>query len=59
MADLRFIDAFCCRLILNAARGLGGSRKMIMRCSPVAASQFTVFGAGKMPGVHMVTVHDT
>jgi anti-anti-sigma regulatory factor len=58
MADLRFIDASCARMILNAARSLGGARKMIMRCSPPVARWLTVFGAADLPGVSVVTVHE-
>lgn len=58
MSDLRFIDASCCRMILNAARGLGRSRTMFLRCGPATASHFTLFGAAEVPGVTMVTSHD-
>jgi anti-anti-sigma regulatory factor len=58
MADLRFIDASCSRMILNAARSLGGTRKMIMRCSPPVARWLTVLGAADLPGVSVVTVHE-
>jgi hypothetical protein len=58
MADLRFIDASCARMILNAARSLGGARKMIMRCSSPVARWLTVFGAVDLPGVSVVTIHE-
>lgn len=58
MSDLRFIDAFCSRMILNAARSLSRPRTMILRCAPATASQFLLFGATEVPGVAMVTVHD-
>ncbi|HET7013296.1 MAG TPA: MEDS domain-containing protein [Streptosporangiaceae bacterium] len=58
MADLRFIDATCARMILNAAGSLGGTRKMILRCPPSVARWLTVFGAGDVPGVSVVTVHE-
>jgi anti-anti-sigma factor len=58
MSELRFIDASCARMILNAARSLGGTRKMILRCSPPVARWFTLFGAGDVPGVSVVTVHE-
>lgn len=58
MADLRFIDASCARMILNAARSLGGSRMMIMRCSPPVARWLTVLGAADLPGVSVVTIHE-
>src|SRR6185437_14207884 len=58
MAELRFIDAPCARMILDAARSLGGSRKMIMRCPPSVARWLTVFGAADLPGVSVVTVHE-
>ena len=59
MSDLRFIDAFCCRMILNAARALDGSRRMILRCSASTASQFSLFGATGVASVTLVTVHDS
>lgn len=58
MVELSFIDATCARMILNAARSLGGNRKMIMRCSPPVARWLTVFGAPDLPGVSVETVHE-
>jgi anti-anti-sigma regulatory factor len=58
MADLRFIDVPCARMILDSARSLGGTRKMIMRCTPSVARWLTVFGAADLPGVSVVTVHE-
>jgi anti-anti-sigma regulatory factor len=58
MAVLRFIDAACARMILNAAKSTGGTRKMILRCSPSVAHWFTLFGAADLPGVSVVTVHE-
>src|SRR5712691_9837987 len=58
MAELRFIDASCARMILNAATSLGGTRKMILRCSPPVAHWLTLSGAVDLPGVSVVTVHE-
>jgi SAM-dependent methyltransferase len=58
MAELRFIDAPCARMIMNAGRSLGGSRKMIVQCSPSIARWLTVFGAPDLPGVSVETVYD-
>jgi hypothetical protein len=48
----------CARMILDSARSLGGTRKMIMRCTPSVARWLTVFGAADLPGVSVVTVHE-
>jgi hypothetical protein len=58
LAGLRFIDACCVRMIVNAARGLGPSRTLNLRCSSSCASQFILFGAADVPGVSMVTVDE-
>ncbi len=58
MAELRFIDASCVRMIMNAASSLGETRKMILRCSPPVAHWFTLFRAGDLPGTSVVTVHE-
>lgn len=58
MAELRFIDAACIRMILNAASSLGGTRKIIFRCSRPVARWFAAFGAGDLPGTRVVTVHE-
>jgi hypothetical protein len=58
MAELRFIDAFCTRMILNAARSLRGSREVVLRCSALTAGRFEHFGAASLPGVSVVALHD-
>lgn len=58
LAGLRFIDACCVRMIINAARGLSSSRAMTLRCSVSCADQFTLFGAKDLPGLSIATVHE-
>jgi anti-anti-sigma regulatory factor len=57
MTGLTFIDASCTRMILGAARGLGGSRTMVLECPPAIAARFSLEAAG-LAGVRLVTVHD-
>jgi anti-anti-sigma regulatory factor len=58
MAGLAFIDATCARMILDAARGLGGSRVVVLRCRPQVAARFVLLGAGKIAGVVIVEAAD-
>ncbi len=58
MAALAFIDVPCTRMILDAARSLAASRKVVLRCSTGIAARFTMLGATDVPGVSLVTVHD-
>jgi anti-anti-sigma regulatory factor len=58
MDHLSFIDAACMTMVVNAARSLGGSRRVILRCLPGIANRFVLSGAAQMPGVSVVTVHD-
>ncbi len=58
MAGLAFIDAWCARMILDAARGLGGSRVVVLRCRPQVAARFVLLGAGKVAGVIVEAVDD-
>jgi anti-anti-sigma regulatory factor len=58
MTGLSFIDVHCARMILDAARGVGSSRKVALRCPPRIASRFALLGAGETPGTDLVTVHD-
>jgi anti-anti-sigma regulatory factor len=51
MAGLAFIDAWCARMILDAARGLGGSRMVALQCRSQVAARFVLLGAGKVDGV--------
>jgi anti-anti-sigma regulatory factor len=58
MTGLSFIDVHCARMILDAARGVGSSRNVALRCPPRIASRFALLGAGETPGTDLVTVHD-
>jgi anti-anti-sigma factor len=57
LAAVRFIDASCIRMILNAARSLGTSRRVAIRCPAPLASRFALFGLAEVPGVTVVA-HD-
>jgi anti-anti-sigma regulatory factor len=58
MAGLAFIDASCARMILDAARGMAGSRAVVLQCRPPIAARFVMLGAAEMPGVSVVSVDD-
>jgi anti-anti-sigma regulatory factor len=58
MAQLVFIDASCARMILDAARGLAGSRAVVLQCHPGIAGRFVLLGAAGIPGVSVVIVDD-
>ena len=58
MTGLAFIDGSCARMILDAARGLGGSRMVVLQCRPQTAARFVLLGAGKVPGVVVEDVGD-
>jgi anti-anti-sigma regulatory factor len=58
MAGLAFIDASCARMILDAARGMAGSRAVILQCRPPIAARFVLLGAAEIPGVSVVSVDD-
>ena len=58
MAALAFIDVPCTRMILDSARSLAASRKVVLRCSSGIAPRFAMLGAAGLPGVSLVTVHD-
>jgi anti-anti-sigma regulatory factor len=57
MAELSFIDVPCMRMIVNLARSLSPSRKVILRCQPGVASRFATLGATEVSGVSLVTVN--
>ena len=59
MTGLTFIDASCARMIVDAARGLGGSRTVVLQCRPQTAARFILLGAGKVPGVIVEAADDT
>jgi anti-anti-sigma regulatory factor len=58
MARLVFIDASCARMILDAARGVAGSRTVVLQCHPQIAARFVLLGAVGIPGVSVVSVDD-
>jgi anti-anti-sigma regulatory factor len=58
MAGLAFIDASCARMILDAARGMAGSRAVILQCRPPVAARFVLLGAAEIPGVSVVSADD-
>ena len=58
MTGLAFIDGSCARMIVDAARGLGGSRIFVLQCRPQVAARFILLGAGKVPGVIMESADD-
>ncbi len=58
MADLSFIDVFCMRMIVTAARSVALPRQVILECPPGIASKFALFGATDIDGVSLVTADD-
>jgi anti-anti-sigma regulatory factor len=58
MAQLVFIDASCARMILDTARGVAGSRAVVLACHPRIAARFVLLGAVRIPGVSVVSVDD-
>ena len=58
MAGLAFIDASCARMILDAARGMAGSRAVILQCRAPIAARFVLLGAAEIPGVSVVSADD-
>jgi anti-anti-sigma regulatory factor len=58
MARLVFIDASCARMILDAARGVAGSRAVVLQCHRRIAARFVLLGAAGVPGVSVVSVDD-
>ena len=58
MAGLTFIDASCARMIVDAVRGLNGSRRVVLRCHAAIAARFGLLGAADLPGVSLVIAHD-
>lgn len=58
MAELSFIDLYCARMIIDAARSLPTPRRAVLRCSPATHTRFLLLGASAMPGISLVTAHD-
>ncbi len=58
MTAVDFIDVCCGRMILDAARGLAGSRAVILRCREPIAARFVLLGAADIPGLSVVSADD-
>ncbi|MEV0585428.1 MEDS domain-containing protein [Nonomuraea sp. NPDC050310] len=58
MAELSFIDLACTRMILDAARSLAPTRKVVIRGQAAILARFVLLGAATVPGLDLVTVHD-
>jgi anti-anti-sigma regulatory factor len=54
MSELRFIDASCTRLIVDASRSVAQTRKVILRCPSWIAGRFALYGAAEVPGISLV-----
>jgi anti-anti-sigma regulatory factor len=59
MVALRFIDAFCVRMIVSAARSLAAPRRVVLQSSAAVDRIFRLLGADEVPGVSLVTVDDS
>jgi anti-anti-sigma regulatory factor len=57
MAALAFIDASCARMIVDAVRGLSGSRMVVLQCHPAIAARFALLGVTDLPAVSLVIAH--
>jgi anti-anti-sigma regulatory factor len=53
MAELAFIDVSTTRMILETARSIGSSRRMVLLCDPAIESRFVILGAAELPNVDM------
>ncbi|GAB3980371.1 hypothetical protein GCM10029978_078250 [Actinoallomurus acanthiterrae] len=51
MAELTFIDVSITRMILDAARSIADSRRVILKCHPAIESRFVILGAADLPNV--------
>jgi anti-anti-sigma regulatory factor len=58
MAALSFIDAFCMRMIVTAARSVRAPRQVVLECPPGMTVTFALFGAADLDGVSLVSVDD-
>ncbi|SEG87829.1 MEDS: MEthanogen/methylotroph, DcmR Sensory domain [Nonomuraea solani] len=54
MAELSFIDLYCARMIIDAARSLSSTRKAVLHCGPSISSRFLLLGASDVPGTRLV-----
>jgi anti-anti-sigma regulatory factor len=58
LAALAFIDAFCARMIADAAKMLAGSRTVVLQCLPEVAAGFVRLGIDGLSGVRLVTARE-
>ncbi|GAA0408729.1 hypothetical protein GCM10009530_71420 [Microbispora corallina] len=58
MAELSFIDLSCTRMIIDAARSLVPSRRVVLRCNRGIVSRFVLLGADGVHGIDLVTADD-
>ncbi|TDD38987.1 hypothetical protein E1286_35795 [Nonomuraea terrae] len=58
MGELSFVDLYCARMIMDAARSLSPPRSVTLHCNPSISSRFLLLGAGTAPGISLVTVDD-
>lgn len=58
MAELSFIDMYCVRMIMDAARSLPRPSTVTLSCGPSIGSRFLMLGAGATPGIRLVTVDE-
>lgn len=58
MAGLTFIDVFCLRMIVNAARSLAMPRTIVLQCPAGIASRLALFGTADIQGVSLVIIDD-
>ena len=58
MAGLSFIDAFCLRMIVTAARSVPAPRQVTLECPAGMAAKLAMFGAADIGCISLVTVDD-
>ncbi|MEW9549791.1 MEDS domain-containing protein [Nonomuraea sp. NPDC050783] len=58
MTELSFVDLYCARMIIDAARSLPPPRTAVLRCGSAIGARFRLLGAGTGPGVRLETAHD-
>ena len=58
MSALSFIDASCIRLIIEAARSLAQTRRVILQCPAWIEGRFILYGALQVPGISLVRTHE-
>jgi anti-anti-sigma regulatory factor len=58
MAALAFTDVYCARMILDAARGVAGSRAVTLQCRDGIAAWLVLLGAAGIPDLRVVSTDD-